>query len=186
MSPTHPTPVPLGTPFTVTLLAEQWIAIGDLLGTLPWVQANPILTSIGDQHKMQLLAMARETNAIPTPRTEELKAPMAGLEADVEAGEPEILEASLSYAKGCLRIAEAHRRQDEGSMNVSPLPEETVDDDYAVATVLISAAMHHLDEALPSGQEPRASNAFTALEEGTRRLRLWLERRGVNLVRAYP
>lgn len=190
MSPKPPpTPVEAGTPFTVTLPAEHWIAIGDLIGTLPWTQADPILTSIKDQHQMQLLegarklAETRDKTASPT----EGKSPFATERLGAFlADEPEFIDASLNHAKECLRLAEMCRRQGEGTMSTSPRAGETVDDDYAVATLLISGAMQHLDEALPSGQGDRASTAFTALEEGTRRLRLWLEGRGVFSARACP
>ena len=50
--------------------------------------------------------------------------------------------------------------------------------DYAPACIKIQAAMHHLDEALPSRQQQRAESALGALEQGVAELRQYMRLAG--------
>jgi hypothetical protein len=46
--------------------------------------------------------------------------------------------------------------------------------DYAMAGTLIDRAVHHLDEALPTGQKRRGELAFALLRQGVDELAVWM------------
>lgn len=53
--------------------------------------------------------------------------------------------------------------------------------DYAASGQAIASAMHHLDEALPTGQKCRAEAAYIALAIGAIELGKWLTAKGYNV-----
>lgn len=50
--------------------------------------------------------------------------------------------------------------------------------DYGSAGNLLDRAIHHLDEALPTGQKRRAELAFAMLRQGCEELGVWLRAKG--------
>jgi DNA-binding transcriptional LysR family regulator len=77
-------------------------------------------------------------------------------------------------ASGLLMEAEKRRREGP-TVSVAPIAGVI---DYSAASLWLGAAMHHLDEALPSGQRERAAVALELLELGARHLRIWMDRKG--------
>ena len=69
-----------------------------------------------------------------------------------------------------LKRAEAHRRE-KGTVSTVPV---FATEDYASCGQAITLAMHHLDEALPSGQRCRARASYFALQEAVAALGLYM------------
>lgn len=78
------------------------------------------------------------------------------------------------YAEICLRKAEEHRRE-RGTL--STVPHQGVVD-YGDACTLVQQAMHHLDEALPTGQRIRGREALMALTVGASALTAYMHAAG--------
>lgn len=53
--------------------------------------------------------------------------------------------------------------------------------DYANSAGLVSQAMHHLDEALPTGQKRRAELAHRMLTQGVQELSMWMRAKGYDV-----
>jgi hypothetical protein len=73
--------------------------------------------------------------------------------------------ALVAFGRSLLEKAEAARRVGVGDGPITQSGEP--DGDYAAATLLISGAMHHLDESLPNRQVERTRAALGALQLGT-------------------
>jgi hypothetical protein len=91
--------------------------------------------------------------------------------------------ALVAFGRSLLEKAETARRVGVGDGPITQSGEP--DGDYAAATLLVSGAMHHLDESLPNRQVERTRAALGALELGTLLLADYLSRHwGVEAPRA--
>ena len=158
------------TPINLTLTLAQVEQLGQALGARPYGEVEALVMSLRLQTQAQLTA----ANPVPEPASSPQEDPALDhrKERHVE---------TVYSALSSLKLAESARRLGLGSFNPEPLPGEPVDEDYGAVGQLISSAMHHLDEALPSGQRSRASAAYAALRIGTVKLGEWLARRGVRV-----
>lgn len=82
--------------------------------------------------------------------------------------------ALVLFGRSLLDRAEACRRVGVGDGPITQSGEP--DGDYAAATLLVSGAMHHLDESLPNRQVERTRAALGALQLGTTLLADYLAR----------
>lgn len=89
---------------------------------------------------------------------------------------PRLVSVAVRRGSEMLRIAESVRREPAAGFAIAP--SETPDADYAAAMLLVSGAMHHLDESLPSRQVVRTEAALSALLIGAELLRQALQRYG--------
>lgn len=78
------------------------------------------------------------------------------------------------FGRSLLDKAEACRRLGVGGVQITQSGEP--DGDYAAATLLVSGAMHHLDESLPNRQYERTRAALGALQLGALLLADYLAR----------
>lgn len=89
---------------------------------------------------------------------------------------PRLVSVAVRRGNEMLKIAESVRREPAASFTLKP--SETPDADYAAAMLLVSGAMHHLEESLPSRQAVRTDAALSALLIGAELLRQALQRYG--------
>lgn len=87
---------------------------------------------------------------------------------------PRLVSVALRRGNEMLKLAENVRREPAAGFAIRPA--ESPDADYAAAMLLISGAMHHLDESLPSRQVVRTEAALSALLIGAELLRQALQR----------
>jgi hypothetical protein len=88
-------------------------------------------------------------------------------------------EQSVEAAQQMLAYAEKMRRVGNNTFDASPLKDIHPSGDWAAAGVLVSQAMHHLDESLPSGQLERTAAALGALRIGAQLMQTALGVRNV-------
>ena len=81
----------------------------------------------------------------------------------------------ITKAAGIDQDPELYRRE---RPSVPTTPVNTPITDYATAGLYVQRAMHHLDEALPTGQRTRAELAMHMLRRGTEELAVWMRARG--------
>jgi hypothetical protein len=87
------------------------------------------------------------------------------------------VESAVMLGKQMIEAAELVRRTGAGTFDAGPTSDGNPAADWAAACILISRAVHHLDEALPSGQKERTIHAFGALLLGVELLEAALARR---------
>ncbi len=89
----------------------------------------------------------------------------------------------IESGKYLIDKAESNRRENSNSAMAAPLTGHEVRriDDYAASSLLIDSAIHHLGEALPTGQAERAAAAYRALSIGVNELGNWMRAKGYNV-----
>lgn len=75
------------------------------------------------------------------------------------------------WAEGSCALAEKLRHEPRNFVP-DPIPGVI---DYAMAAGWVARALHHLDEALPSGQRARTLVALELMEQGVKHLRKWVD-----------
>ena len=73
--------------------------------------------------------------------------------------------------------AETHRRE-KPTLDATPITGVL---DYAASCQAVSLAVHHLDEALPTGQAERVAASYPMLLLGVIELGKWLQAKGYNI-----
>ena len=68
-------------------------------------------------------------------------------------------------------------RREKPSISAAPLKDSVIVD-YSTAGTRIENAMHHLNEALPTGQRTRGELALQNLRRGVEELSVWMRARG--------